>query len=215
MEDDNKGIEKALIDVYPKFLDAVKDTYPLAFLGSFSILVATFLQHAPNAQEYAIAAAVNFLLAFVLSLVVRLVPSSFLMALLLYISFGIGVVLLIAAAYELSEASFLSRVVVESTMRLFATAITFIIFWNWTTSIRGERFKKLQEQTKYPYELVVAFLVGSLGLLVMMVLQIFSVYSLFSRIEIPDSIQDLGGFAMVLIVISLIGIFIVSRLKRT
>jgi hypothetical protein len=73
--------EKELEDVIrasqPKFLEAVKETYYLAVLGSLCIAVSAFTQQTyPQAQAYAITGATLFLVAFVCSFVAKFFPSS-------------------------------------------------------------------------------------------------------------------------------------------
>jgi len=214
MEDEREGIEKILIDSYPKFLSALRDTYPLAFLGSFSIVIASFLQNAPKAQEYAIAAAVIFLLAFLCSLILKFTPAASSIALMLYILFGGGIVLLMAVTNELSKACSLTPVVFRSTMGLFVSGIVLIMFWNWISSLREERFKRLQERSRYPDMLVVALLIGSLGILSILIHLVLYVYSAVSNVEIPGVLQDLTAFGILLFVISVIAIIVMARFRR-
>lgn len=68
-------IEDKIISIHPKFLDLLRDLHPLAFLSSFSLLIATFI--AKNeyevGQEYAIIASLCFLIAFIASFVAKIV----------------------------------------------------------------------------------------------------------------------------------------------
>lgn len=55
------SIEKRLLDLHPKFLETIREVYPLAVLGSLCIAIASFTAETyPDAQIYAISAASMF-----------------------------------------------------------------------------------------------------------------------------------------------------------
>lgn len=79
-----EDFEKRIIASHPKFLETVKEIYPLAVLGSLCTTVAVFAQTYPEAQAYAITAASLFLLAYVASFFFKIIPT----ALAAFVSFG-------------------------------------------------------------------------------------------------------------------------------
>jgi len=99
-------------------------------------------------------------------------------------------------------------------MGLFVSGIVLIMFWNWISSLREERFKRLQERSRYPDMLVVALLIGSLGILSILIHLVLYVYSAVSNVEIPGVLQDLTAFGILLFVISVIAIIVMARFRR-
>jgi hypothetical protein len=90
-EDD---LEKRLVDLHPKFLERIREVYPLAVLGSLCIAIGAFSsQPYPDAQPYAISAASLFLIAFAFSFLVKIVPNYFIV-LISYVSTAMAVVFL-------------------------------------------------------------------------------------------------------------------------
>lgn len=66
----SKPIQQQLIEYHPKFLDAIREVYPLAVLGSLCIAISAFTnQNYVTVQVYSITAASMFLLAFIFSTV--------------------------------------------------------------------------------------------------------------------------------------------------
>lgn len=115
-----KDIEKILIDLHPKFLEALRDVYPLAVLGSLCIAIAAFTTNTyPNAQVYAITAASLFLLAFVLSFAFKIFPN-YLFAVLSYGSTGIAILFLFLVVKEFMKAN--------STVTKAIALLSFILF---------------------------------------------------------------------------------------
>jgi len=73
-----KTIEQRIKEYHPKFLEAIKDVYPLAVLGSLCIAISAFTsQNYTNAQGYAISAASMFLIAFVASLLFKAIKMDY------------------------------------------------------------------------------------------------------------------------------------------
>ena len=214
MEAKRKEINKILLDSYPSFLKALKDTYPLAFLGSFSIVIATFLQDRPSAQGYAITAGAIFLLAFIVSLIVKIFPHYLMAVLMSYALFVVGIVLLFVVTYELSLASTVTPVALDSSIRLVAIFWLLVLCVKWKCFVHKEWFRKLQNESKHPDELVMALYVGNLGFLSITIYLIAQVYSVVSKTVIPVILQDLGGFGFILIAISILAICIIASMKR-
>lgn len=100
----DKELENVIRDSQPKFLEAVKETYYLAVLGSLCIAVSAFTQQTyPHAQAYAITGASLFLIAFVCSFAAKFVPSSTLI-IPSYLSTIGGVVMLFLVTAEFYNA---------------------------------------------------------------------------------------------------------------
>lgn len=109
---------------HQKFLQSVKEVYPLAVLSSFSIAISTFSRDISiSAQGYAIGAGMCFLYAFVSALLCSLTLSigrlrglSLGSAIISYISVGSGIVLLILVANEFAASCMhaLNKVIKES-----------------------------------------------------------------------------------------------------
>jgi hypothetical protein len=99
-----KDLDDLITASQPKFLEAVKETYYLAVLGSLCIAVSAFTQQTyPQAQAYAITGASLFLLAFVCSFIAKIFPSAFLIV-PSYIGTGAGIVMLFLVTVEFYNA---------------------------------------------------------------------------------------------------------------
>lgn len=93
--------ERLADDLHPKFLDAIKDTQPLAYLASLMLLITIFSTgEFIGARLYAIGSAVVFLSAFVISLIYKIVPFPF-AAIFSFAATGTGIFLLIFVIAEL------------------------------------------------------------------------------------------------------------------
>lgn len=85
---------RKFIDLHPKYLEALKDVYPLAVLGSLCIAIAAFsVQSYLDAVSYSITAASLYLLAFVVSFIFK-IQSNYLLALISYVSTALGTIYL-------------------------------------------------------------------------------------------------------------------------
>jgi hypothetical protein len=99
-----KNIEQQLIDYHKKFLDAIREAYPLAVLGSLCIAISAFTsQNFATAQTYAIIAASMFLIAFAFSFLFKVMPNA-MSAFISYVSTGIAVVFLFAVIITFGQA---------------------------------------------------------------------------------------------------------------
>jgi len=212
--------EETILDkmakVHPNFLEALRATYPLAFLGSLSVVIAAFLRDgATGVQEYAIAAGVAFLLAFLFSVILKFFPHMSMMALLSYTSFGLGIVLLFLVSWEFARAFSLSQVVVGLTILSYIVVFLSIGFWNWSTMVRQEWLRKLWKERKYVAAVLTIFAVtGSLGFLLVIMFFVASGYSTFSKAEIPVNVQGLFGWGTFLLILSAATMTIVGHVLR-
>ena len=98
-----KTIEQRMKDYHPKFLEAIKDTYPLAVLGSLCIAISAFSsQNYTNVQVYAISAASMFLIAFTVSFAFKVIEIDY-FAFISYISTGLAIVFLFAVIVTFAQ----------------------------------------------------------------------------------------------------------------
>jgi hypothetical protein len=96
--------EKKLMKFHPKFLETIREVYPLAVLGSLCIAIAAFTHESfPQAQVYAITAASLFLIAFTCAFAFKIVPTS-LFAFFSYASTAFATLMLFLVVYEFSKA---------------------------------------------------------------------------------------------------------------
>jgi hypothetical protein len=103
-DDGNKvqSLEGEVIKFHAHFLEAIKDTYPLAVLGSLCIAIAAFTKTtAPSSSDYAALSATLFIIAFVLSLMGKFIPD-LVNLLLSYLFTSVGIVTLLLVVHEFS-----------------------------------------------------------------------------------------------------------------
>ena len=130
-----RQIEKRLEDLHPKFLEAIRDAYPLAVLGSLCIATAAFTtQTYPNAQIYAISAASLFLIAFVISFAFKIFPN-WIFAVLSYASTGTAILFLFFVVGEFAK----TNVVLSSSVRLVGSIPNIVAFLMFTLFSYGLR----------------------------------------------------------------------------
>ena len=97
---DHLDLEDKLARLHPRFLEILKQVYPLAVLGSLCIAISAFAhQSYPEAQAYALTSASLFLMAFVLSFLFEISRYRG-FALTSYVSTALAVLLLFVAIYE-------------------------------------------------------------------------------------------------------------------
>ena len=92
---EKKSFEEKLVALHPKFLETVKEVYPLAVLSSLCIAVTAFTQQTyPQIQPYSITAAGLFLVAFMASFAFKIVQTEML-AFISYCSTALAVFMLV------------------------------------------------------------------------------------------------------------------------
>jgi hypothetical protein len=85
-------LDQKIVRYHAKFLEAIKETYPLAVLGSLCITIAAFTTNTyPDVQTYALAAASLLLFSFGFSFIMKFLPSSY-FAICSYVSAGLGAI---------------------------------------------------------------------------------------------------------------------------
>lgn len=89
-----------LAKYHPKFLGAIKEAQPLAYLASFMLLISIFsTEWLIGAETYALSCSFIFLLAFLFSLAYK-ISNYTVMAILSYIMAGIGFLLTFVLIYK-------------------------------------------------------------------------------------------------------------------
>jgi hypothetical protein len=117
-----KSFEERLVELHPKFLETVKEVYPLAVLSSLCIAITAFTQQTyPQVQVYSITAASLFLIAFIVSFVFKILSVSY-FALISYVSTALGVLFLLLVINEFSK----TIAVVNKTMSLVSNVVLVI-----------------------------------------------------------------------------------------
>jgi hypothetical protein len=112
--------------------------YPLAVLGSLCIAIAAFTsQTYPDTQQYAITAASLFLIAFTLSLIVKIIQGSF-VAVLSYISTALAIAFLFIVIATFTQ----SIPMVSKSVSSLSTFLTIFMF-----SLLGYFFYSYRKKT--------------------------------------------------------------------
>jgi hypothetical protein len=114
---DTLDLEEKLASLHPRFLEILRQVYPLAVLGSLCIAISAFAhQSYPDAQAFALASASLFLTAFVLSFLFEIFKKIPILALMSYTSTALAVFLLFIAILEFG-------VTTPMIFRTFSTAL--------------------------------------------------------------------------------------------
>ena len=103
-EKPKKTFDQKVIEYHPKFLEAIRETYPLAVLGSLCIAIAAFTTKTyPDIQTYALSAASLLLIAFAFSFIMKFLPSVY-FALGSYVAAGLGALFIFLAIGSFTQA---------------------------------------------------------------------------------------------------------------
>jgi hypothetical protein len=122
-EKKTKSLEEKLVELHPKFLETVREVYPLAVLSSLCIAVTAFTQQTyPQIQPYSITAAGLFLVAFIASFVCRIVPMEML-AFISYCSTALAVFMLVVVVSGFATAT----PVLSKTMAIIPVGLFIVI----------------------------------------------------------------------------------------
>lgn len=121
-----QSVEDKLVATHPKFLETIREVYPLAVLGSLCIAISAFTQQDfPQAQVYAITGASLFLIAFVFSFATKIFPTQ-IFVVISYVSTALAVLMLFLVTLEFSKTismvnKAMSSVIVMVVVVFFAT----------------------------------------------------------------------------------------------
>jgi len=139
-----KTIEQRMREYHPKFLEAIKDSYPLAVLASLCIAVAAFTSaNYSIAQGYAISAASMFLIAFTVSFLFKIINLDY-FAFISYISTALGIVFLFAVIITFAQA------IPEVSRSLSVLPTTYLAFLYITICYTFYRFRiQAKQNTSY------------------------------------------------------------------
>lgn len=98
-----KTVEDMLVETHSRFLETIREVYPLAVLGSLCIAISAFTQQSfPQAQVYALTGASMFLIAFVSSFATKIIPSWYFVV-PSYFSTALGTLMLFLVTIEFSK----------------------------------------------------------------------------------------------------------------
>jgi hypothetical protein len=145
MSESNKektlDLEDKLASLHPRFLEIIKQVYPLAVLGSLCIAISAFAhQSYPEAQAYALTSAALFLMAFVSSFLFEMFKAkSF--ALTSYISTALAVLLLFVAIFEFGV-----NVPMIARTPMIVLGFVFIIFFSSTYYSAFKAIRKVKSR---------------------------------------------------------------------
>ena len=132
--------KEKMLKAHNSFLEALKATYPIAFLSSLSIAIAAFLRNgATAAEEYAILAGVFFSSAFLASLFPQLFPEMYALVFFSFILFVMGLVHLYLVSFELSQRFSLIASSRNLVMFLILAAMAMVY---WRHAVRKRSSKK-------------------------------------------------------------------------
>ena len=147
-------------ELHPAFLEAIREVYPLAVLGSLCIAIAAFTTQGEliNAQTYAIIASSLFLVSFVCSLTVKTLQFDF-AAVISYICVFLGIVSLFLVIFEFSR-------------NIPMVGKTFVIMWSLlglllTTLpiVEGVRYLRSKTETRIAHHLGSMILISWLAMM--------------------------------------------------
>lgn len=183
------------------FIDALKDLHPIAFLGSFSLLIASFSQNKfISAQDYAITASICFLTAFLTSAIFKIDknPYTSLLSILFIIS---GFIFLFLVAWEYAKIANLAHKVIGIIIILPTAILSSIIYRN----LIKENYNEFKTSTLLSYRFYNFIITLSLilGLVLIIVYIIFRIYNSFFMVEETTNnfmVVGLGIFGYVVLI---------------
>lgn len=166
-----------------KFNDKLKEFQPIAFLGSLSLIIATFSGNKfGSAQDYAIVAGFCFLLAFLTSLLITIPNLSWFSPLsilpVLFNSFG--VIFLFLVSWEFAKVSVLLKSVIELSNVLPLVIAAMFVF----TKLNFYRRYKLSSIRSVKVLNIVLLLIYILTCIILFTFASTKIYSLFWHVEI-------------------------------
>ncbi len=169
--------------VTKNFNDNLKDFQPIAFLGSLSLIIATFSGiKFGSAQDYAITAGFCFLLAFLTSLVMKVLNLNWYpyLSLIPILFNSFGVIFLFLVSWEFAKASVLLTNVIEIT-KFLPVVIIFII-----VSTRQDFYRKFKLSSIRSVKIlnIVLLLISIMSCIILFAYTAIKLYSLFGNIEI-------------------------------
>lgn len=131
MAEDKKAdtFEQKLVKAHPKFLEYIKEVYPLAVLGSLCMAISAFTKDTyPQAQAYAITAATLFLIAFASSFLQK-VSSGEGPAFTSFASTALAIIFLLLVVVEFAKAILLvNRAILGIPLLLMLVGINYALF---------------------------------------------------------------------------------------
>lgn len=199
-------LEDKLAKHHPKFLEAIKDTQPLAYIASFMLVIAAFSTgEFTAARSYAIAAAVVFLFSFIFSFVHKMLSFS-LLAVWSYTTTIVGIVLSIFVVWEFSK----TVAMVGSAISVSFSLIFIMIFGSSFYKLAMNFKHFLKEKTRSKSALLGhIFLTAESGLLLFII--ITGIFDILGVHLIGSGIFPFIIFIMVLLAV--VGILLIPKKK--
>lgn len=178
-----------------KFNDKLRDFQPIAFLGSLSLIIATFSGNKfGSAQDYATVAGFCFLLAFLTSLLITILNLSWYPSLsilpVLFNSFG--VIFLFLVSWEFAKASVLLKSVIEIIEVLPLVIVAMFVF---TKLNFYSRYKRSSIRSVKVLNIVL-LLIYILSCIILLIFASTKIYSLFWHVEINYPFLKNGYFGV-------------------
>jgi hypothetical protein len=193
-----KTFENKLADLHPKFLRAIKETYPLAVLGSLCMAIAAFTQsNFPEATSYALTGASFFLVGFVCSLLFK-VWSFYYLSFFTYLSTTLGIVMMFFVIAEFGK----SITLVNNIPLFFMTVIGLVIM-----SITFLSMGKIYRSHKSNSILLCGYLISVIGVISIVLGPVIAVAYLFN---IEEAILNLVGSGLTALIISGFGVIAIE-----
>ena len=198
--------------MHPKFIEIVKEAYPLAVLGSMSIAIAAFTaQTYPEAQGYAISAASLFLIAFASSFLFMTIRLD-LLAFTSYMSVAMATLFLFLVVIEFGR----TVPLVPKSLFFIPSAFGYLIF-----AYNYFRLSKILRETKSRFVFLFCAISVVLGVLFITTAAITTIIVLFDISLISHFVLPLfGSVAFASMVCSLAsriiaGLLLVKERKKT
>ncbi len=166
-----------------KFNDNLKEFQPIAFLGSLSLIIATFSGNKfGSAQDYAIVAGFCFLLAFLTSLVITILNLNWhpYLSLVPILFNSFGVIFLFLVSWEFAKASVLLKNVIEI-IRFVPIVIVYIFV---LIKLKFYRTLKLSPIRSVKILNNVRLLIHIFAFIILFAFAITKIYSLLWNVEI-------------------------------
>ncbi len=193
------------------FIDALKDLHPIAFLGSFSLLIATFSQGKfISAQDYAITASICFLTAFLASAIFKIDKTPYISLLSIFFIIS-GFIFLFLVAWEFAKIANLANKVIGIIM-ILPTAIFSSIAYRLIIKENYSEFRKSTLSGYRFYNFIIALSLIS-GLVLIIVNIIFRIYYSFFTVEETTNNFMVIGLGILGLVVLIRDIFIKNIFK--
>lgn len=202
-----KSIEDKLVETHSKFLETIREVYPLAVLGSLCIAISAFTQQSfPQAQIYALTGASLFLIAFVSSFASKIL-TSYVTVVSSYISTVLGVLMLFLVILEFGK----TIPMVNKTMSIIPVLIIAFIITS-LCYVQGRRISKTKNRF-----IRLSFLTSIIFYVVFIIIVIFLAIVALIEADFPSNdVFTAVAFPSLVIalIFSFIAIFFINKERK-